>query len=82
MNFDKDYKEFIEWEKTKGGTSGPTEFTAEEDVSIRLFVAYLNCRYAPPSPNQALDSDAKRSYSGDPDNNPRKDVDIFHAPML
>lgn len=48
MNFDKDYKEFIEWEKTKGGTSGPTEFTAEEDVSIRLFVAYLNCRYAPP----------------------------------
>ena len=46
MNFDKDYKEFIEWGKTKGGIWGPTEFTVEEDVSIRLFVAYLNCRYA------------------------------------
>jgi len=33
-----------------------------------------------PPPNQSLDSDTK--YSGDPDNNPRKDVDIFHAPML
>ena len=46
MNFDKDYKEFLEWEITKGGTCGPIEFTTEEDVSIRLFVAYLNCRYA------------------------------------
>lgn len=34
------------------------------------------------APNQTLDSDIKRSYSGDPDNNPRKDVDIFHAPVL
>lgn len=24
----------------------------------------------------------KKRYSGDPDNNPRKDVDVFHAPML
>ena len=24
----------------------------------------------------------KKSYSGDPNNNPRKNVDIFHAPML
>jgi hypothetical protein len=46
MNFYNDYKEFIEWKRTKDGTAGPTVFTAEEDVSIRLFVAYLNCRYA------------------------------------
>ena len=30
--------------------------------------------------NQAPDAGTK--YSGDPDKNPRKDVDIFHAPML
>ena len=59
MNFDKDYKEFIEWGKTKSGSCGPTEFTAEEDVSIRLFVAYLNIRYAGTSPNQPLGSDTK-----------------------
>ena len=46
MNFNKDYQAFIDWEKAKGGAAGPTKFTAEEDVSIRLFVAYLNCRYA------------------------------------
>lgn len=32
------------------------------------------------APNQSPDADTKSS--GDPDNNPRKDVDIFHAPML
>ena len=31
-------------------------------------------------PNQSLDSDTKSS--GDPDKNLRKDVDVFHAPML
>ncbi len=30
--------------------------------------------------NQLLDADTK--YSGDPDKNPRKDIDVFHAPML
>ncbi|MEA1885071.1 MAG: hypothetical protein U9N62_11215 [Thermotogota bacterium] len=30
--------------------------------------------------NQSLDSDIK--YSDNPDNNPRKDVDVFSAPML
>ena len=30
--------------------------------------------------NQPLDSDSESN--GDPDNNPRKNVDIFHAPML
>lgn len=54
MNFDQDYKEFLEFEKTQSGSAGPTEFTPEEAVSIRLFVAYLNCRYAETSPNQAL----------------------------
>jgi hypothetical protein len=34
------------------------------------------------SPNQPLDSGTKRSYSGNPDNNPRKNIDIFHAPMF
>jgi len=59
MNFDKDYKEFLEWEKTKGGTCSPTEFTAEEDVSIRLFVAYLNCRYANTHLTSAIHSDGQ-----------------------
>lgn len=36
----------------------------------------------PESANQPPDAVTKRSYSGDPDNNPRKDVDVFHAPML
>ena len=31
-------------------------------------------------PNKLLDPDTKNS--GDPDNNPRRNVDIFHAPML
>lgn len=46
MNFDQDYKEFVKHEKTNCGTAGPVDFTIEEDVAIRLFVAYLNCRYA------------------------------------
>jgi len=59
MNFDQDYKEFLEWEKTKCGTIAPTEFTAEEDVSIRLFVAYLNCRYAAAHLTNTMRSDGK-----------------------
>jgi len=47
MNFDKDYKEFISFisDNDKCGTAGPVELTREEDVTVRLFVSYLNCRY-------------------------------------
>jgi len=45
MNFDKDYKEFLEHITVKCGTSGPLELSTEEKAAVRLFAAYLNCRY-------------------------------------
>ena len=44
MNFDKDYQEFIVHLAKKGG-SKPVRLNRREDVSVRLFVAYLNLRY-------------------------------------
>jgi len=44
MNFDQDYKEFIEHlTKAKGLESG--SLSRREDVAVRLFTAYLNIRY-------------------------------------
>ena len=46
MNFNDDYKGFIEHIKNNAGSSGPVKLTHEEDVAVRFFVAYLNLRYA------------------------------------
>ena len=45
MNFDQDYIEFIEHLK-KGTTLASPVLIRVEDAAVRLFVAYLNCRYA------------------------------------
>ena len=45
MNFNDDYKGFIEHIKNNAGSSGPVKLTREEDVAVRFFVAYLNLRY-------------------------------------
>ena len=45
MNFNKDYKEFVEHlEKTC--VLRPMKLDTLEDVAVRLFVTYLNIRYA------------------------------------
>ena len=45
MNFNDDYKGFIEHIKNNAGSSGLVKLTREEDVAVRFFVAYLNLRY-------------------------------------
>ena len=45
MNFNKDYKEYIEYlEKTC--VLQPIELTESENGAVQLFVTYLNIRYA------------------------------------
>ena len=58
MNFDKDYKEFIDHLK-KTCALRPMKLDRDEDVAVRLFVAYLNIRYAKTSANQAMHSDGE-----------------------
>lgn len=60
MNFDQDYEEFIEHIKLNSGTAGPVEFTEREDVAIRLFVAYLNCRYSQATPFHLTNQSSRR----------------------
>lgn len=65
----------------------------EKDQCVRPHITLSDHAFLPPAKflracksyeerisNQPLDADTK--YSGDPDNNSRRDVDVFHAPML
>jgi len=56
MDFNKDYREFLEHITVKCGTSGPLKLSTEEKAAVRLFAAYLNCRYAQRVTQQARSS--------------------------
>ena len=51
-----------------------------EEVKHQKYGAAINTLKKFNYKKKTLDSDTK--YSGNPDNNSRKEIDIFHAPML
>ena len=62
MDFDKEYVKFVQHitDPKKGGVMGPVKFSKEEDIFAKLFVAYLNCRYASAHLTSAMHSDGDK----------------------
>ena len=57
MDFNQEYKEFVSHitDKSKSGLMGPVKISKEEGALVRLFVAYLNCRYPSDASQQSVE---------------------------
>jgi hypothetical protein len=61
MNFDKEYVKFVRHitDPKKSDIMGPVKLSKKEDMFAKLFVAYLNCRYASAYLTSAMHSDGE-----------------------